>query len=69
MEEKKIAYRLLVAFPEGKRLLGKPRSRWVHNINIDLVEIGWDGVDWIDLFQDRYKCRDLVNRVMAFRVP
>jgi hypothetical protein len=39
--------------PEGKRPLGKPRRRWMNNIKIDLKEIGWDGVDWIDLAQDR----------------
>jgi hypothetical protein len=40
---------------EGKRLLGKPRCRWVDNIRVDLREIGWSGVDWIDLGQDRDK--------------
>jgi hypothetical protein len=39
--------------PEGKRPLGRPRSRWVDNIKMDLREIGWDGVDWIDMAQDR----------------
>jgi hypothetical protein len=47
------AYRILVGKPEGKRLLGRPRRRWVDNIRIDLREIGWDGMDWIDLAQDR----------------
>jgi hypothetical protein len=37
-----------VGKPEGKRPLGRPRRRWVDNIKIDLREIGWDGVDWID---------------------
>jgi hypothetical protein len=43
------AYRILVGKPEGKRPLGRPRRRWVYNIKIDLREIGWDGMDWIDL--------------------
>jgi hypothetical protein len=38
---------------EGRRPLERPRSRWVDNIKIGLREIGWDGVDWIDLAQDR----------------
>jgi hypothetical protein len=41
----------------------------VDNIEMDLGEIGWDGVDWIDLAQDRDDWRDLVNNVMNFRVP
>jgi hypothetical protein len=51
--------------PEGKRPLGRPRRRWVYNIKMDLREIGWDGVDWID----RYQWRALVNTVMNLRVP
>jgi hypothetical protein len=39
--------------PEGKRLLGRPRPRWVNNVKTDLREIGWDGMDWIDLAEDR----------------
>jgi hypothetical protein len=42
-----------VGKPEGRRPLGKPRRRWVDNNNMDLREIGWDGMDWIDLVQDR----------------
>jgi hypothetical protein len=44
--ETRNAYRILVGKPEGKRLLGRPRRRWVDNIRIDLREIEWDGVDW-----------------------
>jgi hypothetical protein len=51
-----------VAKPEGKRPLGRPRRRWVDNIKMDLREIGWGGIDWIDLAQDRDKWRSLVNR-------
>jgi hypothetical protein len=43
--------------------------RWVDNIKIDLREIGWDGMDWIDLAQDRDKWKALVNTVMNLRVP
>jgi hypothetical protein len=49
MGEKRNAYRILVGNPEGKRLLGRPRCRWVDNIKMDLREIGWVGMDWIDL--------------------
>jgi hypothetical protein len=49
--------------PEGKRPLGKPRRRWVDNINMDLEEIGWGNVEWIGLAQDRDKQRALVNAV------
>jgi hypothetical protein len=47
--EKRNAYRILVEKPEGKRPLRRPRSRRVDNIKIDLREIEWDGMDWIDL--------------------
>jgi hypothetical protein len=63
------AYRILVGKPEGKRLLGRPRHRWVNNIKIDLREIRSDGMDWIDLAQDRDQWRALVNTVMNIRVP
>jgi hypothetical protein len=47
------AYRILVGKPEEKRPLGRPRHRWEDSIKIDLREIGWGGIDWIDLSQDR----------------
>jgi hypothetical protein len=53
MGEKRNAYRLLVGNPEGKRPLGRPRPRCVDNIGMDLGEVGWGGVDWIGLTQDR----------------
>jgi hypothetical protein len=53
----------------GKRALGRPRRTWVDNIKMDLREIGWDGMDWIDLAQDRGQWRALVNTVMNLRVP
>jgi hypothetical protein len=58
------AYKLLVRKPEGKRPLGRPRRRWVNNIKMDLLEIGWSGVDWIGLAQDMDKWRALVNAVI-----
>jgi hypothetical protein len=51
------AQRILVGKPEGKRPLGRRRRRWVDNIKMDLREIGWDGMDWIDLAQDRDQWR------------
>jgi hypothetical protein len=68
MGEKRNAYRILVGKPEGRRPLGRPRCRWVDNIKIDLREIGWNGVDWVNLFQDRDDWRALVNTVMNLRV-
>jgi hypothetical protein len=52
--------------PERVRLLGRPKQRWVDNIKMDLGEIGWGGVDWIGLSQDRDRWRALVNSVMNF---
>jgi hypothetical protein len=66
---KRDAYRILVGKPEGKRPLGRPRRRWVDNIKMNLREIGWDGMDSIDLAQDRDQWRALVNKVMNLRVP
>jgi hypothetical protein len=69
MGEERTAYRILVGMPEGKRLLGRARRRWVDNIKMDLRETGWDGTDWIELAQNRDQWRALVNTVMNFRVP
>jgi hypothetical protein len=55
--------------PEGRRPLGKPRHRWVDNIKIVLREIGWGGMERIDLAQDKDKWRVLVNMVMNLQVP
>jgi hypothetical protein len=49
MGENRNAYRLLVGKTEGKIPLRKPRHRWVDNIKMELVEMGWSGVDWIGL--------------------
>jgi hypothetical protein len=69
MRETRNAYRILVGKPEGKRPLGRQSSRWVDNIKIDLREIEWDGMDWIDLAQDRDQWRALVNTMMNLQVP
>jgi hypothetical protein len=69
MWEKRNAYVKLVGKPEGNRSLGRPRCRWLDNIKLDLRDIGWDHMDWIDLAQDRDQWRALVNMVMNLRVP
>jgi hypothetical protein len=66
--EKRDAYRLLVGNPEGKRPLGRPKHRWLDNIRMDLVEVGWGDVDCISLAQDRDRWRALVNSVLNLRV-
>jgi hypothetical protein len=69
MDEGRGAYRILVGRPEGRRPLGRPRHRWEDNIKMDLQEVGWGGMDWIDVAQDRDRWRALVNVVMNLRVP
>jgi hypothetical protein len=69
MEEKRNAYRLFVGKPEGRRPLGRPRHRWLGNIRMALVEVGWGDVDWIGLAQDKDRWRDPVNSVLNLRVP
>jgi hypothetical protein len=61
--EKRNAYKILVGMPEGKRPLGRPRRKWEDNIRMDL-RVGWGGMNWIDLDQDRDQWRALVNTVM-----
>jgi hypothetical protein len=69
MGEKSNACSILVEKPEGKRPLVIPRLTWVDNIKIDLREIVWGSMDWIDMAKDRDQWRALVNRVMNLRVP
>jgi hypothetical protein len=69
MGETRNAYRILVEKPDGKRPLGRSRRRRMDNIKMDLGEIGWDGMDWIELAQDRDQWRVLVNTVMNLRIP
>jgi hypothetical protein len=66
---KKDTYRILVGKSEGKISLGRPRHRWEDNIKMDLRGIGWGGVDWIDLDEDKDQWMALVNTVMNIRVP
>jgi hypothetical protein len=58
-----------VRMPEGKKPLRRPRRRWVDNIKMGLREIGWDGMDWIHLAQNRDQWGALVNTVTNLRVP
>jgi hypothetical protein len=67
--EKINAYRILAGKTEGRRPLGRPRRRWVDNIKMYLRQAGWDGMDWINLGQDRDQWRALVNTVTNLRVP
>ncbi|KAJ4448137.1 hypothetical protein ANN_10149 [Periplaneta americana] len=67
--ESRIAYRVLVGRPEGKRPLGRPRRRWEDNIKLDLREVGYDCRDWINAAQDRDRWRAYVMDVMNLRVP
>jgi hypothetical protein len=68
MGEERNMYRGLMGKPEGKRPLGRPRRRWEDGIRMDLREIGWGSVDWIQLAQGRDQWRVLVNTVMNLRV-
>jgi hypothetical protein len=69
MREKRNTYRLLVGKPDRKRPLGRPRRKWVDNIRMDLGEVRWHDVDWINLAQDRNRWRALVNSELNLRVP
>jgi hypothetical protein len=68
MGEKRSPYGILVGKLEGKIPLGRPRCRWKDNIRMDAREIGWGGMDLIDLAQDRDQWRALVNMVMNLQV-
>jgi hypothetical protein len=69
MGEVRGAYNVLVGRPEGRRPLERPRRRWEFYIKMDLGEIGFGDVDWINLAQDRDRWRAIVNTVMKLRVP
>ena len=69
MGERRGVYRVLLGKPEGKRPLGRPRTRWKDNIKMDLQEIERGGMNWIDLARDRERWRALVNAVMNLGVP
>jgi hypothetical protein len=69
MGEVRGAYNILVGRPEGRRPLGRLKRRWEDNIKMDLGEIGFGDVDWIQWAQDRDRWWALVNTVMNLRVP
>jgi hypothetical protein len=68
MGEERNVYRDLVGKPEGRKSLGRPRRRWEDGIKLDLREICWRCVDWIQLAEDRDHWRAVVNAVMNLRV-
>jgi hypothetical protein len=69
MEEKRNPYGDWVEKPDGKRPLGRPKRRWEDYVKMDVQKVGWGGLDWIALAQDRGRWRALVNAVMNLRVP
>ena len=69
MGEDRGVYSVLVGKPEGRRPLGRPRSKWVDNIRMDLQEVGCGYMDWIGLAKDRDRWRTFVSAVMNLRVP
>jgi len=69
MGERRGAYRVLIGKPVGKRPLGRPRRRFEDNIKMDLEEVKWVGMDWIDLAQDRDRWRALVHAVINLWGP
>jgi hypothetical protein len=66
---KRNAYRVLMGKPEGRRPLGRLIRRWEGIIKIDLGEVGWGGIVWINLAPNRDQWRALVNTVMNLRGP
>ena len=68
-EERRAVYRILVGKPKGKRPFGRPRRRWEDNIKMDLQEVGFGGMDWIEVAQDRDRWRAFLTVVMNLRVP
>ena len=68
MAERTGSYRILVGRTQGRRLSGRPRHRWEDNIKMDLQEVEWGAMDWIDLAPDMDRWRALVNAVMYFWV-
>jgi hypothetical protein len=68
MGERRDIYRILVGRPEGKRLLGRPRCRWEDNVKMDLQEVEYGCMGWIELAQDRDRWRALVNAIMDLQI-
>jgi hypothetical protein len=69
MGEGRGAYRILVGRPEGRRPLRRSRPRWEDNIKMDLQDVGFGGMNWIDMTQNRDRWQALVNAVMNLQVP
>jgi len=69
MGERRGVCRVLVRKPDGKRPFGRPRCRWEDNIKKDLQEVGYGGIDWIEVTQNRDRRWALVIAVMNLRVP
>jgi hypothetical protein len=69
MGDRRGAHRALMGKPEGRRALKRPRCRWEDNIKMDLREVGWGAIGWIDLAQDKDRWCALVNTVMNLQVP
>jgi hypothetical protein len=67
--ESRGVYRVLVGKPEGKRPLGRPRRKWEDNIKMNLQEVKYGGIDWVEQAQDRDRWQAFVNAVMKLRVP
>ena len=68
MRGRRVAYRILVWRPEGKRQLGKPGRKWEDNIKVYLLELGWGGMDRIDFAEDRERWWALMNALMNFNI-
>jgi len=68
MVERRGVYRVFIGKPEGKKPLGRHKLRWESNIKMDLQEVGWGDMDWIDLAQDRGRWLALVNMIMDLLV-
>jgi hypothetical protein len=69
MGEKRYACKILVGKLEGMRPLERQRCMWADNIKMDLREIRWNDMDWIDMAQERDQWKALVNTVLNFRIP
>jgi hypothetical protein len=69
MGERRGVYRVLMGKPEGKRPLGRPRRRWEDNIKMYFQEVGFRGMDWIELAQDKDRWWAFLTAVMNLRVP
>jgi hypothetical protein len=68
MAERRGVYRVLVWIPGGKTPLGRPRRKCENNIKLNLQEVGYGGMEWVDLAKDRDRWWAIVNAVMNFQV-